>query len=187
MEDETGGLGLADGGQCSLTDRERAIGDDLVDIGQRDIAQAMTAGTGSLGGIEGEVVGCGIVIGDATGGTHEMAAIVAHLVGLHIVDQHLSIALLEGIGHTASDALVVLVLYLQAVHHDLDAMILVAVELHAGSDLADGAIHTGIEVALALHALEEFTIVALAVLDQGREQIDLVALVVLLQELEYLY
>ena len=56
-------------------------------------------------------------------------------------------------------------------------MVLVSVDFHPRHNLQYLAIHSGIEIALAAHALEEFTIVTLALTNEWSEEINRLALV----------
>ena len=51
------------------------------------MAQSLTLGTGSLWRVEGEVVGCGLLVGDSRDRTHEALAVVAHLATV-LIHEH---------------------------------------------------------------------------------------------------
>ena len=129
-------------------------------------------------------MGRGVTIRDSAYGTHKPAAEVAHLSRVHIIDHHHAVALRHGVRHALGQALVVLALYHKTVHHQFDVVVAVAVNPHPLHHFLNLAVHSHIKVAFAADRLEEFLVVSLSVLHLGRKQIDLVALVVLQQEIQ---
>ncbi len=152
--------------------RLAAVGNDLVGIEHRLLAQSVAAGTRPLGRIEGEGMRRRVLECHPCRGAHQVARIVAHPLRAVVVDGHRALALAHGLAQRGQDALRGVGPGDQAVDHQVDRMDLVAVELHAGRDLADLAVDAGIEVALFRQRLEEFAVVALAPLDHGGQQRD---------------
>ena len=180
-------LPLAQGHDGSVVDGEAAVGDDEVAVDERDVAQALAARTGALGGVEREVVGCGVGVRDAAGGAHQAAAVVAYLLGLDVVDHHEAVALLEGVLDAVLQAAVVGLLDDEAVHDDFDGVVAVAVELHAPLHLHQFAVDANVEVALLQDRFEEFFVVSLAVFDERGQEIDLAPEIVVEQEVDDLF
>ena len=69
-------------------------------------------------------------------------------------------------------AFVVLALHLQLVYHHFDIVVFVAVYLHAAGNLHYLAINAHVQVTLASHALEQFSVVPFSLVHQWRENVD---------------
>ena len=81
--------------------------------------------------------------------------------------------MLEGLSHALFQALLVLALYAELVDDHFDVVIFVAVEAHTVFHGSEFAIDAHIEESLFANALKEFLVVAFALFDQGRKEIDL--------------
>ena len=88
--------------------------------------------------------------------------------------------------HTSAQPFVVLALNFQFVDHHLDVVVLVSVHLHPSRDFENLAIDTDVKVPLVAHALEEFTVVTLALPHQWCEDVDGTAVVTSENHLQHL-
>ena len=111
---------------------------------------------------------------------------MANLIGVEIIDKHLSITLFHGCGDALDETFVLSFLNDKTVHNDLNIMILVAIHLHACNDLLNDTIHAYIKIALATYGVEEFLIVTLAILNERSQQINLFAHEVLEEKIQNL-
>ena len=136
--------------------------------------------------VEGEIVRGRIAVADSTGGTHQAFAVMANLIGVEIIDKHLSITLPHGCGDALDETFVLSFLNDKTVHNDLNIMILVAIHLHACNDLLNDTIHAYIKIALATYGVEELFIVTLAILNERSQQINLFAHEVLEEKIQNL-
>ena len=159
------------------------------------IAQAFAMGTGALGRVERKIVGRRIAIRNAAGGTHETARVVMHIARIGIAHHHGTAALLHRSANAAQQPHMILrriILkrcgrgYLEPVHHHFDIVVAVAVKLHAGKQLFNFAVNTGIEIALTAETLKELPIVALSVFHHRRHDVQLVSAVALENQVENL-
>ena len=166
--------------------RERCVGHDLVAVDDVHIAQALALVAGPLGRVEREVVRCRVEIRQPRLGVHQGLAVVARLAGVGIEYHELPVALLEGQLGSVLQALGVFGGHFQAVDHELHAVVLVAVELHAKGDFLYLAVDAHIDVALFAQLLKEVFVVTLAVLDQRGKDIDATAVISLENEAQYL-
>ena len=174
---------------AAVVDGHRTVGNHLVEVYLVDVAQSLTDGTSAFGRVERELVGCGIAVGDAAGGTHQSFGVVFHLTRVLVHNHQQSVALFHGRCHTLAQAVVarrVGRVHRHLVDHHLYIMVLVAIHLHAALYLHDGAVHADIEVAFAAHGLEEFAVVSLAVADQRRQNVDAAVLIVASDHLQHL-
>ena len=97
---------------------------------------------------------------------------MGHGVGFGVVDHQLLVAVAQRVLHAAVEALGVLVAHLQAVHHYLHRVVLVAVEAHAGRYLHELAVHAGVDESLLAQLLEQLLVVALAVAHHRRQDVN---------------
>ena len=158
--------------ETSVAKRKGRVGNDLVSVDDMNEAKALATRASALRTVEREVVRSWVVIGDTCCGAHQVLAVMAHFVCVHIADKHFAFALLHGNGDTLNESLIVSLLHLKAVNHNLDAMIAIAVELHARQEFLHFAVHASIEISFATDVLEEFLVVSLAVLDERSQQDD---------------
>ena len=170
-------LVFAERHDASLVYAETVVGDNLLEVYLVHLAQSLAVGAGTLGRVEGEHVGGGILVGDARDGVHQSLGEVFHLLASFLDDRHHAVALFHGVGHALADALFVGLLHHEFVYHHLDVVVLVAVYLHSRHNLQYLSVHPHIEIALAAHAVEEFAVVALALANERGEEIDGLALV----------
>ena len=75
-----------------------AVRHDLVQGHLRHLAQAAALGACSVGAVEAEQVGLGLLVGDAARGAHEVAAQVARLLLVHTHHHQRALAILHGRG-----------------------------------------------------------------------------------------
>ena len=165
---------LAEGYDGPVVDGERAVGYDLGEVYLADHAEALAAGAGPLGRVEGEEVGCGVVIGNAGGGAHEAAREELALAGGMVHDEDEAVALLHGRVDRLLEAVAGLGEGLlgqgETVDDDLDVVVLVAIDLEVRHDFAQLTVDARVEVTLMAKALEEFAVVALAAAHDGGQQ-----------------
>ena len=74
------------------------IGHHLLKVDHVDVTQSFAVWTGSLRGVEREVVGCGVGVADASGGAHEPLGEVLNGARLLVEDHDQSLALFHGDG-----------------------------------------------------------------------------------------
>ena len=70
------------------------------------------------------------------------------------------------------------VFYQHFIDDQLNVVVLITVDLHSACQLFNRPIYTNVHVALFAHALEEFAVVAFTVSHQRREDVDLLARIV---------
>ncbi len=160
----------------ALADALAAVGHDPVQRHLRHLAQAAAPGAGTVGAVEAEEVGLRLLVGDAAGGAHEVAAQEPRRVlalGLHHHEAALAVLHrgLDGLGQPLAAAFA----HLDAVHHQLDVVHLVAVEPGAAREVEHLAIGAGPQEALAQQLLEELAVVALAAAHERRQDEHLLA------------
>ena len=170
---------------ATVADAHRRVRNDFVAIDEIDIAQSLTTRTGAKRRVEREIVWSGLHIGQARNGIHERTAVIAQLIGLGIKYHQLSVALLEGDVHGIGQTLAVLFGNLQPVHNKFHAVIHIAVQLHAKGDFLQHAVNTHIDIPLLAQVLKQVLVVALAVLDQRRQDVDAVPLIALHNQRQY--
>ena len=129
-------------------------------------------GARPFGRVEGEDVGRGVAIGQSGHGVHESLGEVFRLARIAVHHHDHAVALAHGNAHGVLQSLIILVAHLELVDHHLDVVVLVSVYLHAARNLLDLAVDTDIEVALLAHALEELTVMALALAHEWGEDVD---------------
>ncbi len=161
-----------------FVDRQVAVGNHLVHVYQADVAQALAPRACPLRRVEREIVGSRVAVGQPRLGAHQALAVVAELLRVRIVDHQFAVALLHGRGHAGPQPLVVLLLHAKLVHHDFNAVVTVAVELHAVADFRNFAVHPHVKIPFAADGLEQLLVVSFAVAHDGREQVDAPAVVV---------
>ena len=98
-----------------------------------------------------------------------MAAEVSDLARGDLLEHHHPVALLEGQAEAGKQAVAVLLRYGEFVGLYLDAMELVAVELHAVGDLSQLPVDADGEEALLTKLLEELFVMPLTLLDDGSQ------------------
>ena len=107
----------------------------------------------------------GVFERDARRGAHQVAGVEALLFGTVVVDGHRTLALAQRLperGHHPVAGLLA--------DHQVDGVYLVTVEAHAGRNLADLAVDTGIDIPLFSQRLEQFAVMPLAAFDDGSHQ-----------------
>ena len=95
-----------------------------------------------------------------------------HFSGIDIKNHNLSIALLESLFNGVRKAFIVEATHFQAVNHEFDIMILVAVNLHAVCEFAEVSIHPHIDISFLNQLLKKLFIVSLAVFNERCQDID---------------
>ena len=162
---------FAQGFDGPLAQRKLRVGNDLRQVEDRLLAQSVAVGAGPLRGVEREGVRRRVLEGHARRGAHQVARVEALLSGAVVVDGHRALALAHRLLERGHQPVARVGRDLEAVHHQVDRVDLVAVEAHAGRDLADLAVDAGVDVALSGQRLEELPVVALAALDhRGHER-----------------
>ena len=116
-------------------------------------------GTGALRGVEREIVGCWVGIADACGGAHETLGEVFDGTSVLVENHNESFTLLHGDGDGFLETVCRLDSWLQLVNDHLNVMVLVAIDFHAACNLQQLTINADVQIPLAAHRLEEFTIV----------------------------
>ena len=142
---------------------------------------------GTFGRIEGEHVWRRVLIGDAGNRVHQSLGEILHLLTAFLDDSHHAVALFHGDGNTLADAFFVSFAHHELVYHHLDVVVLVSVNLHARHNLQNLSIHPGIEITLAPHAVEEFTVMTLALSDERSEEVDSLAGILIENHLDDLF
>jgi hypothetical protein len=177
---------VANGHNAALVDAFFPVGDDevLVHLGHR--AQPVAIGTCTIGRVEGEEVRCRFIVGDARGGTHQKAAVEARHIGVMLQHHHRALALLHGQLQRLGKAFARLLVHLQAVHHHLDVVGLVAVQLHVGLDVQQLTVHPHLAESLLPHLFEEFAVMPLSAAHHGRKDVHLLAAKILANGAQYL-
>ena len=156
---------LAQRSDGPFAQREAGIGNDLPHVENRLLAQSVAMGAGALGRVER------VLEGHARRGAHQVARVETLLPGPVVVDGHRALALAHRLLQRGHQPFAGLLADHEAVDHQVDRVDLVAVEAHAGRDLADLAVDAGVDVALSGQRLEELPVVALAALDhRGHER-----------------
>ena len=123
-----------------------------------------------------------LAVAEARGGIHQRLRIVGRGSLVEVVDHHLFASLTHGVGHGIAQALLVLAANLEFVDHKFHAVVLVAVELHAGGNLGQLAVDAHVEKSFLCQLLEKLLIVAFTVVDQRSEHVDFLPLVALEDE-----
>ena len=132
-----------------FVDAMLAVGDDLAEIYLIDISQSLASWTGSLGRVERERVRSRVVVGNACGRAHQSFGEVLDLSALMIDNHDQSFTLFHRHLYALFQTLVGIVLDSQAVDDYLDVVVLVAVNLHALSNLRNLTVDAYMEVAFA--------------------------------------
>ena len=149
------------------------VGEHLIRVYQAHHTQSLTARACTLRTVEREVVGRRILIGYTAGGTHQAFTIMTYFSCIGIQNLQQPITLLQCRGNSLSQSGFILLLNEQAVYDHFYVMIPVAVHLHVGHYLTHHPIHSHVEVSLASHALEEFTVMSLTVMNQRSQDVNL--------------
>ena len=167
---------LAQRGNAPPVDAQGAVGQHTLHINLGHNAQAFAGGAGTIGAVEAKGVRLRLVVGQAGGGVHERAAKIARglLVAL-LNHQHHPFALLQGGLHALVQALLGVVGRFQAVHHHLDVVHLIAVELHFRLQVFDLAVDAHFQEALLADLLKKLAVVPFACADERRQNVDLLA------------
>ena len=105
---------------------------------------------------------------------------------LRIQNHQQSVALLHGNGYALSQTFLFLLGHYGLVNHHFDVVILVAVQLHAVHYLGDVAVYTHIQIPLAAHLFEEFLVVSLTRTHQRSKDVDALALIIAVNEIQNL-
>ena len=179
----------------TLAHGERAVRQHLVLIDGRYISQALALGAESLRGVEREVMRRGVAVRDAGLGAHEALAVMTQHAGLgasgygllwHGEYHHDALTLLHGQRHALGQTVTVFLIDHKFLNHHLDVMVAVTVQLHAGFDLTQLAVHAHVYVTLAAYALKQLLVMALAVAHQRSQHVDSLSLIVRYDALHYL-
>ena len=104
----------------------------------------------------------------------EMLAVMRYGIKLDVIDHKLFVALAERVADCVAHTLKIFIGDFQTVDDKLDAVVLIAVELHAVGDFLKLAVDADVEETLLAQLLEKFFVMTFAVLDKRREYIDLV-------------
>ncbi len=118
---------------------------------------------------------------------HQLTAVVAELRCFEVEHHHLFLSKAHGFGHTFAQTAFVFRRRFKPVDHQLYAVILIAVELHALHNLAQFAVDTHIQIAFASQTLEQFLVMALAVFHQRSQQINFAVFEFIEYELHYFF
>ncbi len=161
------------------------VGDELLHVYLRHLAQTVAVRARAVGRVERECIGLRLGVGEARVRVHQHAAEVAHRAVLVVEHHQHPFALAEGRLHSLAQAAGVAV-GAQPVHHQLYVMHLVAVHLHLVCNLLHLAVHSHLQKSLLGHLLEELAVVALASLHQRRQHHDVAAAVLAGDNLQYL-
>lgn len=157
----------------ALAQRKPHVGNDLPDVEDGFLAQPVAMRAGALGRVERKGMRRGVFERDARRGAHQVAGVEALLFGTVVVDGHRTLALAQRLPERGHHPVAGLLADDQAVDHQVDGVYLVPVEAHAGRNLADLAVDTGIDIPLFGQRLEQFAVMPLAPFDDGSHQGDL--------------
>ena len=123
----------------SFMDAQLAVGHDFGQVNLVDIAQSPAMRTGSLWGVEREVVGCRVAVADARRGTHQTLGEKLGLIGVFIENHDEALALLHGQSHRLFQSFVGdfrgFGLDCHLIDDHFNVVVLIAVDLHASGDL----------------------------------------------------
>ena len=186
LPENHGLLGFAKWREAPISKRKSWIWDDFVAVDDMYEPQTFATRASTLRTVEREVVRRRVVIGNAARGTHQVLAVMANFVRVHIADEHLAFALLHGNRDALDQTFVVFVLNLKAVNHNFYAMIAIAVELHARQEFLHLSVNSGIEITFSANRFEELLVVSLAVLDERSKQDDAFTQVFVQEQIDYL-
>ena len=164
--------------QGSLANAFRRVGTHFLNVHGMEEAQTFAFRASSESGIEGKDVRRRLAVGNSRDGTHQTSAEIAHLLRCIIKNEQESVALIESFLHRLPQALSVFGLHTEFINDDFYVVGLIAVEFHTALYGAKLAIDADMNVAFAQHGLEDFAIMALAVLHQRGEEIDAMPIVV---------
>ena len=163
---------LSQRGDSAFVDAFIGVGDNLLEINLVDITQSLALGTCSFGRVEREIVGCGFRIRDARNGIHQSFGVTFQFIVVLIQYHDNAVALLHCYLNGLFQAFVVLALNLQLVYHHFDIVVFIAVNLHAAGYLHYLAINAHVQVTLASHTLEQFSVVPFSLVNQWRQNVD---------------
>ena len=152
--------------------RQFHVGNDFPDVEHRLLAQTVAMGTGALRRVERKGMRRGVLESHARRGAHQMARIEALLLGAVIVNGHRALALPHRLPERSHHAVAGVLGHDEPVHDQIDRMDFIAVETHAGRNLADLAVDARIDISFLGQRLEQFAVVALAALHDGSHQGD---------------
>ena len=144
-----------------LQDGEVLVGDDEVGVHLPLRAQARTGGTGPVGVVEGEHPGRELLDGDAAVLTGVVLGEEDVPVLPHHVDDHQSPRQIGGHLHAVGEAAGDVAFDDQAVHHDLDGVLLVLVQLDGLAQIIEGAVHPAADIARLAGVLQQLLVGAL--------------------------
>ena len=113
-----------------------------------------------------------VAVGNPAHGVHEFLAQGRDAVRVGIVDAHLLAALLQCCLDGLEKSPGVLFRNFEAIDDKLHRMVLIAVKLHSGDNLANLAVDAHAEVTFLRQLFEKVAVMALAVLYEGRENAD---------------
>ncbi len=184
LPENHGVLVFAQGGYSAVVDGYGVVGYDFCAVDEVDLAQALAFGACAQGGVEREVVGCWLAVGQTADGVHQRLRVVPGLLRVEVVDHHLLPALAEGFLYRLEEPLGVVALHLELVDHQLDGVVGVALELHAVGELANIAVDAHMEEAFLYQLLEKLLVVPLAVMHKRGEEIHFPAGILLLYQVD---
>ena len=140
----------------------------------RLVAEPVALRAGAVGAVEGEVARLELGQADLAVGAEEGQGEEALPAGV-VDDEDLAVGDLEGLGDGLAEAALGVGADLDRVDEDLDRVLAVLLERDVVLEVAEDAVDAGPEEALLPEALEEALVFALAALDDGGQDPDLLA------------
>ena len=160
----------------ALVEGLAAVGDHDVRIHLQQHAQARAAGARAVGVVEGEQPGLQRLDGDAAVRAGVVLGVEGLLIGFQLDDAHQPAAQVQRGLQRVAEALLQVGADDDAVHHDLDGVLLRLGQGWGLSQLAQLAVDARAHKALLLHVLQKLRVLALAAPHHRGEQHDLRAL-----------
>ncbi len=146
-------------------------------------AQPLAFGACSVGRVERKRGRHRVAVGDARIGTHQVAAVIFHLIAVHGFHHHDAFPGFHGSRHRCLQTMQIDIVDDQFIDHDFDIVGFIAVHSHPDLDFGEGAIHAGSEESLLQKAFKKFLVMSLAPLDYRRQQQDAPPLEILQNQL----
>ena len=162
----------AGGGDGPLQDGQVLVGDDDVRVYLQLGAQTGTGGAGAEGVIEGEHTGGQLLDGDAAVLTCVVLGEEDVPVLPHHVDDHNASRQVGGHLHRVGEPLGDVRLDDQPVHHHLDAVFLVLVQLDLLGQVVDGPVRPDTDIARLAGVLKDLLVLAFLAPDDGGQHLD---------------
>ena len=126
---------------------------------------------------------CRFTVRETRGGIHQRAAEMAQLVFIDIEHHEQAVALLHGNTHAVFETPVIFLRNDQFIDQQLDTVVFVAVEFHAGENFPDFSIDPHRKVSFATQLFEKFLVMAFAVSYQRSKNIGLAPQILLADKL----